>query len=638
MTDVNAAIVDEAIRVLESFGVAYPGRGSDAEAIRARAEQYREHADAMRQSYGQVVSSLNDIDWAGSAADSHSRLAQYHLQLANDAADHLDRAADHLETHAANAGLIIRTIIGIALEILEALLATVALSWVVGWIAGLIFLNRAYWLISRAIQLCQAFRRLVASAAEVMRGVGATAGKIAGYAGEILTKWLPAYLADAATMYTGMMAPEFLSGRGLSNARDVLLYSLLPFEALDFAGYFTIHLLEQETKIGKRVKNAIDNYGTRRERASRESDSPRSPSRDGGDNASGPRSATEVAPPVPAPAEGIALMTLRDGDSVRSVAGGGERASGRDSTAKEETPEVEGSVVTPGPAAWEPDLDALVHRSTDLTLVTPEAVREGSGPVLERKTTDLDVAAGPSAERGGEAGAAPESAVKEGTEVKEGPTVDEPDLNALLRRSTDLTLVAPDAGQVARTDSGHVLEDQVALDEPAAPSVAGRGEAVAAQESAAGEGPEVDASVHRSTENVSVRVSETEEAAVGGAGYLPPTTAQVLYGAAQEFMVTATGNTILNLAHGDTDPRHMVWGLLGGGTFAAADKALRNRYALPYVMSKKPEGLPDGLWLWTVAQVMKAGVHSARFTLKAPFTDLVLGSDIDTQLGSLPSS
>src|SRR5882757_9066587 len=109
--DINAAIVDEVIGVLEKFGVNFSGRGSDPEAISYQAGQYRYHADAVRDSYGRADSYLNNMDWSGPAADAHSSFAQYHMQLANDAANQLDNAADHLEEHASRADQIVRVIV-----------------------------------------------------------------------------------------------------------------------------------------------------------------------------------------------------------------------------------------------------------------------------------------------------------------------------------------------------------------------------------------------------------------------------------------------------------------------------------------------------------------------------------------------
>jgi uncharacterized protein YukE len=439
VTDINAALVDGIIDILEKFGVHFSGRGSDPDAIREQAAEYRQHAESLRQLYDQTGASLATLDWSGPAADAHSQLLQQHVRLAAGTADHLDQTAEHLDQHAGKAERIVRVIVGIALEILEVYLATLALSYVVGWLAQALFWVRAAWLIVRAVELCQQFRQLVASVVEAMRGLGSTAGKIGTYLGEILTDWLPAYVADTGSFYVGMMTPEFLSGKGLSNAGSTLVHSLLPFTCLDFAGYFGMHLLEQETQIGARVKNFIDGYGAPR----RESE---------------PQAVAADAPQLP-------------------------------------------------PLEFEP-------------FTTPWSEARAAEPKETQPST-------------------PASTAEEAKEAKEA------------------------------------------------------------------------------------------------AEYVPETKAQVLYGAAKEFLVTAAGNTILNAANGDTKPADMLWGAFGGGAFASADKGVRQGLLLPHAMSKRPDGISPDLWMSTVGAVVKTGLRGARFTVKAPFSDLVAGSDIDTQLGSI---
>lgn len=261
MPDVNGAIVDYGIDVLKYFGIQFEGSGGDPTAIREQAALYSRQAEALRVIYQRGVDSMPS-GWSGAAADSYDALLRRQEQVAMATADHLDLTATELAAHSDKAEDIVRTILGIALELLEVYIATLVLSAVAAWLAQALLLARSAWLVARAFELCRLFRQLVAEAVDVMRGLGTMAGEIAARIGEVITDWVPDYARETVSFGLGSEVPTAMSGQGPGDVGAFLRDTLLPFEMLDFIGYFGLHLLEKYTVIGGRLKDFVAGPGT----------------------------------------------------------------------------------------------------------------------------------------------------------------------------------------------------------------------------------------------------------------------------------------------------------------------------------------------------------------------------------------
>lgn len=256
MTDINESIENSLIWILRKVG--FDLAAGDPEHLIQKAAELREYGNKIREEYALMGKELGGLvgSWSGKAADAQAEAWAKQIALSDQIADGADGVAEVLDQHAEESTKIIRTIIGIALELLEMWLICAALSWITGYISDLIFLARAGRLIAELYTLFVRLGELIKATAEAMKQWGTFAGKVGEYARILLVEYVPDGIKEYPINLAAMAVPTKLSGRDLDV--EALLLPLVPAVAQYGALNLGMEILENETKMVGGLKRFIE--------------------------------------------------------------------------------------------------------------------------------------------------------------------------------------------------------------------------------------------------------------------------------------------------------------------------------------------------------------------------------------------
>ncbi|MFD2422173.1 WXG100 family type VII secretion target [Amycolatopsis pigmentata] len=256
MTDVNEPVENAIIWILQkvglNLGTGHPQR------VEQKAEELRQYAETLRREYDGLNRDLAGLgdSFSGRAADAHAEAWAKHMMLAGQVADGADGMAKTLDQHADESTRIIRTIIGIALELLEMWLLCVALSWITGFLSDLIFFSRAGRLIAELYKLFTRLGELIRTTTEAMKQWGTFAGKIGEYTRVLLVEYVPDGIKEYPINLAATAVPAKLSGRNLDVGS--LLLPMIPAIVQYGALNLGMEILENETKVVGGLKRFIE--------------------------------------------------------------------------------------------------------------------------------------------------------------------------------------------------------------------------------------------------------------------------------------------------------------------------------------------------------------------------------------------
>ncbi|MFJ2478459.1 hypothetical protein ACIOWI_36995, partial [Streptomyces sp. NPDC087659] len=223
--------------------------------------------------------------------------------MIDETANHYQNMSEATQNHAQKSTVIVKEIIGIALEIIELLLAGVILTRLFSWIADLLW-ARITDLMKEIADLLSKFRSLLAQFTEFLKSTGGVMGRVGGVVGGQVEKILIVYLPEYTRAFTGFYlasgVPQLMSGRPVdwkTNAWQVAVFC-----AFD-AGLNLLEDAIEITKIGINFKNFVTGKGRLKKNSPSEVNSLRlnqSPSMPSSPLAGGSRTVREsVASPKP---------------------------------------------------------------------------------------------------------------------------------------------------------------------------------------------------------------------------------------------------------------------------------------------------------------------------------------------------
>ena len=259
MVDVNGEIEEKLLWILRKVGFnlssGNPGR------LELQAERIREFSANLRETYGRLNDDMGRLSnrWSGDAATSQARSWATHVVLAAHVADGAESVARTLDEHVEKSTRIIKAILGVALELLEMYVICVALSWVTGYLSDLLFVSRVGEFIGRLYSLFSKLSELIKSTAEALAKWGSLPGKMGEYSRVLLTEYVPDGLKEYPINLAATVVPAKLGGRDLK-LQDLLL-SMIPGIAQYGALNFGVEILEKESRLVGRIKNAIEGKG-----------------------------------------------------------------------------------------------------------------------------------------------------------------------------------------------------------------------------------------------------------------------------------------------------------------------------------------------------------------------------------------
>lgn len=255
MTDVNEPVENAVIWILQKVGFDL-GTGHP-ERLRQKAEELREYAEKVRAEYHGMNRDLLGLtdSFSGYAADAHAEAWAKQMVLAGELADGADGIAKTLDEHAEESTRVIRTIVGIALELLEMWLLCVALSWITGFLSDLLFFSRAGRLVAELYQLFTRLGELIRTTTEAMKQWGTFAGKIGEYTRVLLVEYVPDGIKEYPINLAATAVPAKLSGRNLDLGS--LLLPMIPAIVQYGALNLGMEILENETKAVGGLKRFI---------------------------------------------------------------------------------------------------------------------------------------------------------------------------------------------------------------------------------------------------------------------------------------------------------------------------------------------------------------------------------------------
>jgi hypothetical protein len=259
VADVNGEIEEKLLWILRKVGFNLsPG---NPRRLVFQAEHLRYFAASIRETYEQLSQDMSRLGnhWSGDAATSQARSWATHVALADHIADTAESMARSLDEHVEKSTRIIKTILGVALELLELYVICVALSWVTGYLSDLLFVSRVGEFIGRLCSLFSKLGELIKSTAEAMAKWGSLSGKIGEYSRVLLTEYVPDGLKEYPINLAATVVPAKLGGRDLK-LQDLLL-AMIPGIAQYGALNLGMEILEKESRLVARVKNAIEGKG-----------------------------------------------------------------------------------------------------------------------------------------------------------------------------------------------------------------------------------------------------------------------------------------------------------------------------------------------------------------------------------------
>ncbi|SFF47242.1 hypothetical protein SAMN05216251_115102 [Actinacidiphila alni] len=250
--DINDAIAGWITSVIRELG--------EPSALVPQGAAFTESAARLRAVH--EASQQSTSGWTGPDADAYEAAMREHADAVTEAATLLETTGAKVDDHASKAWAIVKEVFGIILEILEVLLAGMALTWLFSWLADLLWL-RLLPLMRSVLALLVRFRSLMADFTEFLQRVGSLAGRLGERFGEFIGKtlesavidYLPAEARGFTGFYVGAAVPQLMSGRPVDWKNNA--WQIAVFTGFDMGLYMVQDVLEK-TVAGAALKNLIE--------------------------------------------------------------------------------------------------------------------------------------------------------------------------------------------------------------------------------------------------------------------------------------------------------------------------------------------------------------------------------------------